>query len=193
MPSDNSEPAASRQPARKPRHKLTVSLAHGDLRYATNPLMVGHYVGDTIVSGEAMLDSALDGVLRQRFHAGIYPGPLETFEIVANPACHPPGAIVVGLGKVGELTAKHLRQTVSKALRRYAFLRYESRAKTEELPVPANFSSLLVGSDGGALGSLSDFIHAIVRAALDANRALRDAGIFDKVRIEEIEFVELYE
>ncbi len=193
MPNVNPDPSTPPQRSRKRRHTLTVNIAHGDLRSATYLLMVGHYVGDTIVSAEAMLDTALDGMLRRRFNAGIYPGPLETAEIVENPGCHPPGAIVVGLGKVGELTPQRLRQTLSVALRRYALLRFESTPKTAELPVAANFSSLLVGSDGGALGSLADFIYAIVRSALDANRALRDAGVFDKVRIERIEFVELYE
>ena len=174
------------------RPTITVSVSHGDLRYARYPLAVGHYVGDAIVSAEALLDVALDGTLRQHFNLGVYPGPLETSHIVQSPSCHPPGAIVVGLGKVGELTPLRLRQSFSAALRKYALLQSEApRSDTAQQKTGVRFSSLLVGSDGGALGSLSDFIHAIVRGAVDANRALRHARL--ETRIDCIEFVELYE
>ena len=175
-------------------HTLTVSVAHCDLRRATYPLAVGHYAGDVIVSAEAALNEALGGVLRQHFDVGGYPGPAGTFEIALQPASQPPGAIVLGLGSVGELTPKRLREMLAEALRKYALrLSQGPHAKDPPRPMAANFSSVLIGTDGGAFGSVPDSVHAIVGAALDANRALRDARLFDEVRIDEIEFIELFE
>jgi hypothetical protein len=57
----------------------------------------------------------------------------------------------------------------------------------------AAFSTLLVGTDGNGAGTLTDSIYAILRAAVDANRSLNDANLFDAVRIDRIEFVELCE
>ena len=52
---------------------------------------------------------------------------------------------------------------------------------------------MLVGTNGGSTGTLADSILAIVRAAIDANRGLRSGGLLDAVRIDAVEFIELYE
>jgi hypothetical protein len=172
---------------------VAVSVTHGDLRRSQYPVAVGHYLGDVMVNAEATLDEALGGVLRQRFNLGIYPGDLLTSEIVRQPLGSPPGAIVVGLGKIGELTSDRLRRTFATALRRYALAVLESAPTGATLPRSAAFSCVLVGTDGGALGVVADSIHAILRSALDANRALRESGLLGQVRIDAVEFVEFYE
>jgi CHAT domain-containing protein len=173
---------------------IIVSVVHGDLREARYPLAVGHYRRDVIVNAEAALDAALDGALRRRFDLGLYPGELGTAEVVRR-GVHPPGAIVIGLGNVGELTPERLRSGVAMALRRYALsiLEHPPEDDTAQGPLSAAFSSVLIGTDGGALGAVPDFIHAIVRGALDANRSLRDADLESQVRVDRIEFIELYE
>lgn len=173
---------------------IAVSLTHGDLRYAQYPLAVGHYRHDVIVSAEAALDASLDYVLRERFDLGRYPGPLGTFAIVRRTA-RPRGAIVVGLGDVGDLTPQRLRETFTVALKEYAL---EIARDTELAPTKAGFrsaafSTLLVGTDGGGSGTLADSVFAILRAAIDTNRALATSRLLDKVRIDKVEFVELYE
>lgn len=172
------------------RSTLKVRLIHGDLRHASYPLAVGHYKDDVIVNAEAEIDAALGGALRHRFDLGIYPGDLGTSEIVFANA-RPPGAIVVGLGAVGELTAESLRLTFAHAFRRYALAVAEKDGKEEHVAVRC--STLLVGTDGGVLGTLADAIHAIVRGALDANRSLAQASLPRPVRIDTLQFVELYE
>jgi CHAT domain-containing protein len=167
---------------------LKVGVAHCDLRQANYPVAVGHYRGDVIVHAEARLDALLDGVLRRRFDLGIYPGEIGTSEIVRRGA-HPPGAIVVGLGPVGDLTPERLRSVFASALRRYALAIDEDRAEAGEIA----FSSILIGTDGGALAGVTDSIHAIVHAAVDVNRALSDARLADRIWIDRIEFIELYE
>ncbi|HKA41457.1 MAG TPA: CHAT domain-containing protein, partial [Burkholderiales bacterium] len=165
----------------------------GDLRHANYPLALGHYSRDVIVNAEAALDAALGGVLRQRFDLGIYAGEIGTSEIVLD-GVRPPGAIVVGLGPVGELTPERLRLSFATALRRYAVAVAERKTMSDGgKRRSAAFSSVFVGTDGGGVGGQIDSIHAIIRAAIDANRSLKEARLDEKVRIDAIEFVELYE
>jgi tetratricopeptide (TPR) repeat protein len=167
---------------------LSIGVVHCDLRQAQYPVAVGHYVGDVIVHAESVLDEALGGSLRQRFDLGIYPGHVGTSEIIVH-GIHPPGAIVVGLGSVGELTPERLRAIFGSALRLYAL----KKAEGSTGPTTVRFSSVLVGTDGGAFAGVTDSIHSIVRAALDVNKALSDARLAERVWLDKIEFVELYE
>jgi hypothetical protein len=173
---------------------VKVSLTHGHLRYAQHPLAVGHYRHDVIVSAEAALNASLGNVLRERFDLGRYPGPLGSFAIVRHTA-RPKGAIVVGLGDVGELTPQGLRETFAVALKEYALdiVRDPLTPESASGWRSAAFSTLLVGTDGAGAGTLADSIFAILRAAIDTNRALRVGGLLGKVRIDAVEFVELYE
>jgi len=170
---------------------ISVGVVHCDLRQATYPLAVGHYPRDVIVNAEAALDNALGGVLRQRFDLGVYPGEVGTSEIV-RPGVHPPGAIVIGLGPVGELTPERLRLVFAMALRRYALDVVEDGSGGEGRRSAA-VSTVLVGTDGGGFGGIADSIHSIVRGAVDANRSLSEAGLANRVLVDRIEFVELYE
>ncbi len=168
-------------------------MVHSHLRQAIYPVAVGHYYRDVIVNAEAALDAALDGALRRRFDLGVYPGEVGTSEIFLH-GLHPPGAIVIGLGPVGDLTSERLRLVFAKALRRFALAVLENEtSESESKSRSAAFSALLVGTDGGALGGISDSIHAIVRGAIAANRSLAETGLADRVFIDKIEFVELYE
>lgn len=94
----------------------------------------------------------------------------------------------MGLGPVGELTPERLRSVFASALRRYA-LAIEEDGRAGGIA----FSSLLIGTDGGAFAGVTDSIHAIVRATVDVNRALKDAQPSDRIWIDKIEFIELYE
>jgi CHAT domain-containing protein len=184
---------AKARPAVSGALSLAVRVAHGDLRRTRFPVAVGHYAGDVIVNAEASLDAALGGALRQHFAVGRYPGEEGTAEILLQSQCNPPGAIVVGLGNVGDLTTLRLRTLLSGALKSYALRCLQTSPPEIRRPVAANFSTVLIGTDGGAFGSIPDSVHTIVRAAVDANRALREAGVSNEVQIREVEFIELYE
>lgn len=172
-------------------HSIGVDVIHCDLRQASFPVAVGHYRGDVVVNAEAALDSALDGALRSRFDLGVYPGDVGTSEIVPT-GVNPPGAIVIGLGPVGELTPERLRIVFARALRRYV-LTVAEKWSGGATPRSGAFSTVLVGTDGGAFGGVSDSIHAVVRAAIDVNRSLAETRLDKRVRIDRIEFIELYE
>ncbi len=158
------------------------------------PLAVGHYAGDSLISGEAELDRQLDGKLSTRFQLDLYPGRAATAEVIPAPGAHPPGALIIGMGEVGEITPEKVRAGVLEACLRYALLLAETTTGGKDLlPRSAAFSSLLIGVSGGRAISVADSITSTVRAALAANRMLKERNLADRVRIDEIQFVELFE
>lgn len=202
--------AAVATPARPPRlaHTLVISVSHGDLRQAKFPLAIGHYHGDSIVHAEERLDRQLDRRLTELFDLYLYPGPEGTTEVIHVPGASPPGALVIGLGNVGEIKPSIVRDGVSKAALRHALAALnESRVKayaeglsatdatdgTAPAPAQVGLSSLLLGTYGGNALSIGVSLSSIVQGVVQANEALRSQGLWDKVRIGEVEIVELYE
>ncbi|MEO7336800.1 MAG: CHAT domain-containing protein [Caldimonas sp.] len=180
---------------------IEVSLRHGDLAYARHAVLVGHYLGDTIVSAERALDVRLQGALTRRRDLGLYPGASGTYAVFFNEEADgkPVGALVVGLGQVGELSPGQLETGVRDALLDYA-LRVTNRPdlRPPENPQPqggprrARVSCLLVGTGAGAL-RIRDSIEALLRGALSANRKLEAAELDQKVLIDQLEILEVYE
>lgn len=178
--------------------KATVSVTHGDLGYALHPVVVGHYAGDTIVSAEDYLDRALNGRLRERHRLGLYPGKLETCEVVLNPDRYrkPAGAIVIGLGRVGELSPGSLQVAVREAALQYAIhvaeCQDERFGTLPGVPRSARITSLLIGTGAGGM-KVRDSIEAILRGVAAANRLLHEQELSGKVRIDAVEFMELWQ
>src|ERR1043165_8852570 len=147
---------ASTYQARLP-HTLLISVAHGDLRRARYPLAVGHYHGDTIVHAEQRLDEQLGGRLTELFNMYLYPGAEGTSEVIHVEGAHPPGAIIIGLGNVGEINPAIVRNGICNAVLRHALaVLNESRNKEGEAGgeagqswLSAGFSTLLLGTYGG--------------------------------------------
>lgn len=185
-------------PTREPTalQTIEVSIRHGDLSYARYPVLVGHYLGDTIVSAEATLDRQLGGPLSRRLDLGLYPGRLDTNAVFFNlhDFAKPAGAIVVGLGQVGELTPGLLEAGVRSALLDYALQVAQWPSKrfgAADCPRHASVSCLFVGTGAGAL-TVRDSLEAILRAALAANARLQETDLCERVIIDRLEFVELY-
>ncbi|MFA7062464.1 MAG: CHAT domain-containing protein, partial [Pedobacter sp.] len=180
--------------------KIKVSVRHGSLAFAGHPILVGHYKGDTIISAEAYLDQTLDGRLSARHRLGIYPGDDDTAEIFLNPDWErlqksdgkPAGAIVIGLGEVGKLSPGRLLRAVSRGIRSYSLSRAECPLVKSGKAGHAGISALLVGTGAGGV-AVQDAVTAILRGVIDANRYIEESGRGDCSKIEEVEFVELYE
>ncbi len=193
-----SAPPRSAEPDEE-RHLLTVSVSHGSLEHADGPVLVGHYRGDPIVGAESFLDWRLGGRLSSRHALGVYPEDVGDHEVVlargigTEEAQQPPGAIVVGLGEVGKLNPSQLTRSVTQAALRYAVEYSEAvRPLRPGAWRPATISALLVGSNSGMALTIETSIGAIVKGVVLANRALRDLGFWDRVRIDHLEFLELY-
>jgi pimeloyl-ACP methyl ester carboxylesterase len=180
---------------------LKVSVRHGNLQVAArHPVVVGHYQGDLLVNAEGAIDRALDRALSQASAQGIYPGAAGTsksFFSAPRPAGSKAaavtlkGALVLGLGQVGELTASRLRATVRDGMLEHA--RQVAQAQPADAAcVALGFSCLLVGSGDTGL-DVRESVESLLRGALDANRKLCDTGQDVRVLITELEFIELYE
>ena len=190
---------ASALGAARPRKKLAktipplkVSVAHGDLRLTRFPVVVGHYAGDSIVSAERVLDEQLDCRLSERARFNLYPGPHGTVEIVLDLRAWPPGAVVTGLGEVGEITADKVRGAVTEAALRYLLQRSDMARSGVERP-PAGLSFLLIGTGGGNALRVAESVRAIIRGVLEANHALLADDHRPEALLGEIQIVELYE
>ncbi len=186
------------RPAAAMGFDVQVCVTHGNLAFAAHRVAVGHYQGDTIISAEAYLDHVLDGRLSARHALGLYPGALGTHAVFDHPAPDgkPPGALVVGLGDVGELTASTLSATFARALLELARHTIEAptcsggAASTE--PHRIAVSSLLIGTGAGGIG-IRDSVLALLRGVTQANRTLEQTDQAKRARIAAIEFIELWE
>lgn len=188
-----------RQEASEERHELKISVVHGHLRNAKYPIAVGHYEDDPIVGAERVIDRLLNNRLSQLRQIGLYPGPAGTAEVVrVKDALLKPdelaGALVVGLGEYGAASPERVRNGITAAA-----LRYATRVLNED-PKPADkpyrsvaFSSLLLGTYSSSTTSVAESLSAITRGVMQANRILRQEKLWDEVRIDRVEIVELYE
>jgi tetratricopeptide (TPR) repeat protein len=175
---------------------LRIKVTHGSLENACHPVAVGHYRDDIIVGAESWLDRHLDGRLARRHVMGLYPEePGEVAVALMAPAHHPPGGIVVGLGPVGEISPERLTRGVTKAALQLATAVVECPQRAAEGPGwrSAAFSSVLIGTQSGRGMSIEGCIAAIVKGAVLANRILQSRSLWDQVRIDEVEFIELYQ
>lgn len=190
-----------RQRAEALEPPVQLRIVHGNLAYAKHPVAVGHYAGDTIISAEKQLDIALSGALIRRHQLGIYPGAIESSAVFANPklqqnlAATPQGAIVIGLGTVGNLTASKLTRTVMRGLLEYVTEWGErgprmTHCAPEENSREIGVSSLLIGTLAGGI-TVEDSVFAILRAAVQVNQALQNAK--QDYRIKYVELIELFE
>jgi hypothetical protein len=182
-------------------HELTVSVAHGNLIHADHPVIVGHYDGDLIWGAEGVLDRRLDGRLSERHRLYLYPGKIGEAEVMLRPERRPGGALVIGLGDVGGLTAQKLTGGVTNAALRYALLSQECLGKDADAgePAPVGVSSVLIGTTKGQSLNVRSSVAAIVRGVLRANRVLRKqppgtegAGPRKAIQIDSVQFIERY-
>jgi hypothetical protein len=193
----------SRRVRRRPESALEtvtrVRVVHGDLGYARYPLAVGHYQDDAIVSAESALDAELDGELRRRFQLGLYPGPLGSSAVFFKPSPQRagpkrlPGALIVGIGGAGSLTATALTRAFARALLEYVLEWSERRPTNGPMATDTaapGISCLLIGTGEGGI-SVSEAVAALLRGVAEANASLASTSV--PQRIGEIEFIELWE
>jgi tetratricopeptide (TPR) repeat protein len=207
--------------AKEPERKVKISVVHGNLSGAATPVVIGHYQGDTIVSAEAYMDRQLGGRLREAQRLRLYPGELNTVKLFLNDqelcarGAHP-GAIITGLGAVGDLSSGALAGTFANAATAYALARIEEeRARhkaaaaviAEDVCLNISLTSLLIGSGEAGL-SVADSLQAVLRGVHQANLRLKEVDQAQQTVagasrspaqrsitafIDQIDFVELWE
>ncbi|MEQ6342085.1 MAG: CHAT domain-containing protein [Gammaproteobacteria bacterium] len=178
---------------------LSVCVVHGDLRYASYPVMVGHYLGDTITAAEAHLDRQLGHALSQRYQLGVYPGAPGTTAIVRRPPSEldmrlgiPRGAIVIGLGRMGDLGTGTLANAVREGALQYALQTCDNRPRSADATgiQTIGLSALLIGANSAAAITVEDSVATLMRAVAQANAEMERAHI--PVRIHRLEIIELF-
>jgi len=162
--------------------RTRLRVTHANLAFNRYPLMVGHYAGDALHGAEKGLDTRLGGRLQRRWTFGIYPGPLNSSDVILDDD-NAPGAIIVGLGDPGQITLGALADTLGQALLRYAAARMD-QAPGERASL--TISTVLIGAGSGGL-PLPACVEALLRAIERAQAALGDGGF------QEVEIIELYE
>lgn len=184
----------------QPSRALPIALraVHGGLRFARHPLIVGHYHGDTMRGSEAELDRLYGGQLRTALELGVYPGAVEGFEIFKRaqvPADRrSPYAIIVGLGRPGELSVGELRRTVRRGI-----LGWFGTAMADLPPEQRRgaFSLVLLGTSISGM-TVAECVRAMLQGANDAQQVLLERPLPDDPAqtapsISELEIIELYE
>ncbi len=192
--------------------RIAIRVVHDNLTNARSPVLLSHYRDDVIVAAEKYLDDRLDGRLSELLRMELYPGPINTGVVVLNEtgsgnlSIHP-GAVVAGLGDIGDLTPGSLTSTLAHALTMYGAEcvgRVRRRQQQEgQIPSPtvlAPITAILVGSGEGGL-SLADSVRALLRAVQQANERLQagvptgedDGAASLRARIDQVAIFELYE
>ncbi|NOQ45659.1 MAG: CHAT domain-containing protein, partial [Desulfobulbaceae bacterium] len=136
------------------------------------------------------LDERLDYRLSSRQQKGVYPGPLMTNEILFNSSTDQfSGAVIVGLGEVGELTPGALTGSFRDAVIRFVLIGRETNQFSGK---PISLSTLLIGTGTRGL-SVKDSVSSLMRGVIQANKVL--AGPTDNVDlvVSKLSFIELYE
>lgn len=167
---------------------LHVGVLHASLEYSAYAVMVGHYQGGMIAGAEGYLDKRLGGQLTGRQVAGRYPDELGQVLRVPTDG-RPPGALVVGLGPMGDLTPTSLASAVRDAALEHAFGWLDDPCRVGDGNI--GLSTCLLGSYGPAGLTLGTSVVAIAEGVALANVVLASA-VPGKVRITALELVERY-
>jgi beta-lactamase superfamily II metal-dependent hydrolase len=192
-----------------PPQSVRIAAVHSSLECANHHVIVGHFVGSPIGGAEGYLDQRLDMRLSNRARLGLYPEEKGHSICVDTPrpvsgarSGYPPGAIVVGLDRPGELTRGVLCETVEAALLRQAIDALEDRLShspddPQAGPVELRFSAVAIGTSGVGSMSIEGCVGALVDAVVLANQQLYDqvdvtgsGRAWDHVRIAGLEIVE---
>jgi hypothetical protein len=176
--------------------KVKVRIVHGNLSHTIYPVATGHYVDAPLSSSERYIDWCLGGLLKERKLLGLYPADLGTNDVILRPGGTPSGSILVGLGNMGNLTPLILEDTLSRA-----FLTYTMQvAERQEPPFgtiddgrrAAPLTSLIMGVYYSSM-LLEEVVLAILYAVSNANTSLHSSSYGDKVLINQLDLVELWQ
>lgn len=147
-----------------------VCLHHGSMANARGLLTLGAYANDSLRGTALFMDQLLHGQLRQAQALGRYPNLVGENLICLPDPEHGCGALVVGLGPIGELKPGQLTHTLRQGLLEYA--RQHAGSQARALTV----HGLLVGSGYGGL-TVALCLRCWLDALIQANQRLADAHV----------------
>ncbi|HWT38027.1 MAG TPA: CHAT domain-containing protein, partial [Paraburkholderia sp.] len=160
---------------------LSITVVNANLKFAHEPVMVGHYRGFTLTGTERVVDLLIGGTMNASLRIGRYPQTIETQLIFCNLIANlydeqqlprPQGVVVVGLGNEGELRTSHAMAAVRQGVIAWSQRLLELTRGGSE---PFEFSSVLVGS-GGIDVSAGASARFIAEGVWQANQRLALTG-----------------
>jgi CHAT domain-containing protein len=173
---------------------IRVSISNGDLKFSSFPILAGHFINDGILYSERAIDYNLKGALTERYQLGLYPGEIGTNEVVVTSQKDFNGAIIVGLGEPGALTAFQLSLSVEQGVSKYLL-----QLNSKEIPNnklnnsrQTGISSLAIACGYGGL-TVENSIRAIITGVQNANNKIRQTLKDGAKSITFIEFVEQFQ
>lgn len=157
-----------------------IEVFHGSLAQAESPVLIGAYANDSLRGSALFLNRHLEGRMERSCELGCYPEQIEDAAIFFHPVqgAKPGGAIVVGLGAVGDLLPGALTRTLTHGLLEYAHVLDQDagQGKSTEIRV----SALLVGT--GHMGLSTEVgARCLLEALRRANRQLERAGMTPRI------------
>ena len=178
---ETTEPLGSQVP-------LTVTVSNGDLRYASFPILAGHFANDGVLYAEKIIDNRLGGMLTSKHQLGLYPGEIGTSDVFGrNDRNDFEGAIIIGLGEAGSLTSFQLAKTVEQGILNYLLSVKDNPVTKKGVGV----SALIIGCGYGGL-SIESSLKAIIEGVSNANDKVTSLFKNECKTIQHIEFVEVY-
>ena len=181
----------------RPKRRLEVTVKAMDLRFLSQPVMVGHFDRDPIAGAEALIDrELLDGDLSERHNLGLYAGERGTATVVLRVPNEIErqrgslsGAVVTGLGPYERpLSPSDLTAAVRAGALRYLLQVIDVLGKTErEVPL----ATLLMGYNSSANLTVAASVEALVRGVIEANARFFDSTRLN-IRIARLDIVELH-
>ncbi len=186
----------NRVPPRTQR-RLAVSVHAMDLRFVSDPILVGHYERDPIAGAEALVDrELLNRALSERYSLGLYAGARGSATVVLRVRGDferkmgaLSGAVVTGLGSYDRaLSPADLTEAVRTGALRYLLQVIDVLGKAErEVPL----ASLLIGYNSSANLTVAASVEALVRGVMEANARFYAVTRLN-IRIARLHIVELY-
>jgi len=181
----------------RPKRRLEVAVKAMDLRFISQPIMVGHYERDPIAGAEALIDrELLGGDLSERYSLGLYAGGRGTATVVLRvpndlerQRGSLSGAVVTGLGSYDRaLSPSDLTEAVRTGALRYLLQVIDVLGKDDrEVPL----ATLLLGYNSSANLTVAASVEALVRGVMEANAKFFETTRLN-IRIARLDIVELY-
>jgi len=167
-----------RRAAARAEPPATIEVVHGSLACAESPVLIGAYANDSLRGSAKFLDGHLGGQLERTRSLGRYPCQPDDAMVFLNPTVggKPGGAIVVGLGALGELLPGNLTRAICNGLLEYVRSHDPCRGADGDDADRLAVSALLVGTGFTGL-TVEVGMRCLVEAVRRANLALRQAGV----------------
>ena len=181
----------------RPKRRLEVAIKAMDLRFLSQPIMVGHYDRDPIAGAESLIDrELLEGDLSERHSLGLYAGGRGTATVVLRvpndierQRGSLSGAIVTGMGSYDRtLSPSDLTEAVRAGALRYLLQIIDVLGKSDrEVPL----ATLLLGYNSSANLTVTSSVEALVRGVIEANAKFYETTRLN-IRIARLDIVEIY-